>query len=302
MQLRGACTVSACAGLVALLWPLLAAVPVMAEDAPGRPRLLLMDLRAQGVDEGTTRTIRDLILLELTRSKRYDVVGGEDLRQVLELQADRQAVGCEENSCLAEVAGALGAAQVLYGSVGTLGELTLVNLSLFDAAEVRAVRRVDLRLRSLEDLPAAMPGKLAELLDEPGLAHGDGVAAAAQPDATPRSAASTSNPETGGSSLLVPLALVSVGGAGLITGVVLGAVGYAVAYRPLEQNATEVRALEAQGPSTVREAASAQDDIDGLTTSLLLWSGGAVASALLGAGLVVAGTLMWPDEGSEVNP
>lgn len=46
-------------------------------------------------------------------------------------------MGCGDSSCLAEIAGAMGAEFVVFGDVGKLGETFVINLNLFDNNAVR---------------------------------------------------------------------------------------------------------------------------------------------------------------------
>lgn len=127
-----------------------------ADDKNKRARLVLLDLQANGVDEATVKTLGDVIGTAFSRHRQFDVVSAGDLRAMMNVEAARQA--CDSgDSCMAEVAAALGADLVAHGSVGRLGELTVVNLSLFDAAKSSAVGR--------EKVQSADVGALSMLLD-----------------------------------------------------------------------------------------------------------------------------------------
>lgn len=77
---------------------------------------------AADVDRSALATLTNLVTIALSESPRFEVVASSDVREVIALEAERQALGCEsDTSCLAEVAGAMGA---LFGAVGleTIGE------------------------------------------------------------------------------------------------------------------------------------------------------------------------------------
>ena len=54
------------------------------------------------------RGISDLVLHELGDRPDLAVIGQGEIRDMLELEAQRQLVGCTDESCLAELVGALG--------------------------------------------------------------------------------------------------------------------------------------------------------------------------------------------------
>ncbi len=68
-----------------------------------------------------------------------DVASEEDLRRVLDLEANKQLVGCTDDTCLAEVGDALGAKIVVYGS---LSKKTLT-LKVWDIAAARVASVVE---------------------------------------------------------------------------------------------------------------------------------------------------------------
>jgi hypothetical protein len=108
---------------------LLALIPTTA-PAEEKPRLLVMTLTVEeGVSESAVRLLDDLLMAELQKSGLYHVFGEEDLRDLFGLQAQRQKA-CDDVSCVTEAGGALGAERAVFGSVGALGGLYVVNLKL----------------------------------------------------------------------------------------------------------------------------------------------------------------------------
>jgi hypothetical protein len=160
-------------------------------------RVLVMDLRAEGASPQDTRNVTALVAVQLGEDRRLEVVAGEDLRRIADLEADRQALGCEaDTSCLAELAGALDAEYVVYGQVGGLGSSLLVTLNLFDVRRGRAAGRASLQVTDAALLPQTLAPRLRALwadvmqqrfgdglrLEDPG---GAVVAARAEPSPVP---------------------------------------------------------------------------------------------------------------------
>jgi hypothetical protein len=186
---------------------------------PARPRVLVLEPVSTVIDTPTRETIASLVLHEVARDARFDVVSIADVRHLADLEGEKQAAGCSDNSCLAELAGALGARYVVFGAVGPLGRQFLLNLNVFDAAAATAVSRVQVRYGSVEELPDLVVAPVRELMSA--------LAAAAQKVAseeTPSRAApppsATVTTSNGHGVPVLPWTLlgsgVLVGGAGLV--------------------------------------------------------------------------------------
>ena len=131
-------------------------VAVTPSPAIGPEKLLVLDFRDDGVGDSAVRIIRDSLATHLSNDQRLEVLSTEDMQRALDVEAQKSAMGCSaDESCLAEIAGALGARLLFYGTVGKLGALYVVNVSLYDAVEQRSVGK-----ETIEDaeLSALLPG------------------------------------------------------------------------------------------------------------------------------------------------
>lgn len=136
-------------------------LPVHAEPA----RMLLMDLKATLVEEETVGLITAVISSELSEYPDFELLTGADMRQLVELEAEKQSMGCaNDNSCLAEIAGAIGARYVVFGEMGMLGKSYLLALNLFDSVETKALGRVTKRAKDVEVLADAIPAMIKKLV------------------------------------------------------------------------------------------------------------------------------------------
>jgi len=122
---------------------LLLAGPVASEAAPKRPGLAVMDIRAvQGVQAGTATLITDVVVTEVSGTRKFDVVSSADISSLLGLEKQKQLLQCgEDSSCLAELGGALGVDYLLSGSVGLLGSRLRISMSLQNVKRARVVAR-----------------------------------------------------------------------------------------------------------------------------------------------------------------
>ncbi len=102
-----------------------------------------LPVRAASLPPSTFATLTSVVTVALGRHANLDVISSADVRRAIELEGDKRALGCaEQTSCLAEIAGAMGARLVVFGQVGDLdGELVLT-LNLFDSHSASAVGRV----------------------------------------------------------------------------------------------------------------------------------------------------------------
>jgi TolB-like protein len=204
--------------------PLLLALPARAGAAPapastevgGDRRLLVMELQHGGeVTADLAHTLTELVTIKLSELGAFYVISGSEITQVAVLESEKQKLGCEENSCLAELAEALGARYVVFGRASTLGELHVVQLRLFDASTAQFVERVTVESRTIEELTARIPASLERLV-APVLAPGRSGTDAAAP------AAAASAEAGSGPSLLL---IAGVGALGLGTLAALGTLG-----------------------------------------------------------------------------
>lgn len=148
---------------VLLCLSLLVSTAVRAESATPRPRVLVLEPASKSFDAATTSTIAGLIIVELGQDPCLDVISAAEVQRLAELEGDRQAVGCGDESCLAELAGAMGARYVVFGDIGSLGSLVVMNLNLFDNQTTRAIHRVTVQADGIAKLPAALPGPVRAL-------------------------------------------------------------------------------------------------------------------------------------------
>jgi TolB-like protein len=139
---------------IALSLSLLAAAAAHADDpaAPARKRLVVLDLRPIGVEKPTADLLSEVALTEAARYRSLQVIGQSDLGAMLSLERQKQLLGCREDSgCMTELAGALGADLMLFGSLGQLGQLRRLDLSLVDAQKARVLDRFGETIEGQED-------------------------------------------------------------------------------------------------------------------------------------------------------
>jgi hypothetical protein len=116
-----------------------AASTTSAGAARGR-RVAVTTLGVDGVDDRVARVFSSSLIYELRKLERTSVLGLDEIKALLDLEAERQLLGCSgENSCLAEIADALGADVVVLGSLARVGDTHVVSLKSVLQGEVAAL-------------------------------------------------------------------------------------------------------------------------------------------------------------------
>lgn len=181
-------------------------------------RILVFDFVAEGFTDGEVRVIEERVARGL--SPAGDVMASKDIQRLLEIEGQRQALECESGgeSCLAEIAGAMGARYVVTGTLGRMGSLLLCNITLFDAQASRSILRESVEAEDPKDLLRRVDEAVVRLRAPMGGSESASVAASAPVDA---GAGVSPWIITGGAvaGLGLAAALVGAGGALVMNGV-----------------------------------------------------------------------------------
>jgi len=144
-----------------------------AAGPPVADAVLVLDLRPMGVAAEDTRVVDGLVAAavattvgRLPADARPLVHTSEELRTLSDVEARRTLVGCDDGSstCIAELAGALGARYVVSGTLGRLEGDVVLQLSLLDTSTTRTLSRGNVTRTSVSALATAVPAVVDELL------------------------------------------------------------------------------------------------------------------------------------------
>jgi hypothetical protein len=227
-----------------------------AERRPGAVRVFAPGLRTTVVDPAVADGLMTRVVVAArSHQARFTVYSVSDLRAVVELEAERQATGCDTDSCASEIAAALDAPQLLVASLDRVGDRWSLTLTRTERVTLRVL------VQRSRDVLGATPGALLDVI--PGLV--DEVLGPPPPS---------------------PL----VAGGAIAAGVGVAAV--AVGFVPLV--AAWAAQEEAEDSLANDQTADAQDAVDRGRGALLgaqgLWIGGAIVG-VVGAAVSVAGLL-----------
>ena len=170
-------------------------------------RLLVMEFaHTSDLSADLSRTLTELVTARIDEVSDYVTVSGTEIKKLVALEGEKSAIGCEDSSCLAEVAGAMGASRVVFGRLAKLGNTMVLQLGLYDADKAAAVARKTVKASSIDGVAANLDSAVDELM---------GI------EAPP-----IDQTESEGAELpIVPYSLMGVGGAALIGGGILAAIG-----------------------------------------------------------------------------
>ena len=136
-----------------------------------------------GVTQDQMDALSDMLSNQIRSMGNYKVIGKSDIRSMLTMEEQRQRLStCSDQSCLAEIGGALGARWVVVGNVSLFGKTYLLNLKLIDVVGANVASGVSRSIEGGEDqLLAELPGAAKEMFD----AVADRFKAAAKKDDPP---------------------------------------------------------------------------------------------------------------------
>jgi hypothetical protein len=121
-------------------------------------KVIVLDLKAASLTAAEASAVTGLVTVSLSEYSAFEVVSGADVREMMALEGEKQQLGCEESmSCIAEIAGALGARMVAFGQIEKLGSRYIMNVNLQDTKEGRSAGRIALQGDSLDAIAAAVP-------------------------------------------------------------------------------------------------------------------------------------------------
>lgn len=230
-------------------------VAILLVAAPEKPKLAVLELTAGGgiapeVAKGFTQAVSG----ELSKRAFFSVVTSEDVQTLLGMERQRALLGCSEQggSCLAELAGALGARFVLSGSLTRIGDAYQLYLQTLDTTTTQPLGRSTVLGNDLDVLRRQIPLAVAE---------------------------ATRTPLPPAPSHLLPYSLIGLGGAAAV----LGMVGGQDAFARTRQVKTEL-AQSSAGAPTPRTYEEYRQELTSVGQEQT------VAVILLGAGAALIGT------------
>jgi hypothetical protein len=158
MELRRRPSVST--ALLRCTWTLLATVMVVAQSATAAPqasptpvaasssapvecRAAVLDVTAgEGITPQRAQALTDVVTSEVGAHMACSVISRAEIEALMNFEVSRQASGCDDEGCLAELGDALGVSRLVIGSAQRVDDATLISLRLVDMDGMRVLKRV----------------------------------------------------------------------------------------------------------------------------------------------------------------
>lgn len=119
--------------------------------------VLVLDLKyGDGITKDNAYVMTQEVATELARDTEVRVQTVEDSRVTLGVEAQKQMVGCDETSCLAEIAQAMGTDMLLFGRLDRVGDQVTLQLTLLDAATAQPKERVSAKDKDVASILVRM--------------------------------------------------------------------------------------------------------------------------------------------------
>jgi TolB-like protein len=111
---------------------LLSAPLQLSAEADQQAKIIVLDLvNGTELDEARLEVLGDAIVSSLAGAK-VEVLSAADLRKTLEFKAEQSALGCQQQSCILDLAKVLQARYILSGSLASFKGQFILNLKLID--------------------------------------------------------------------------------------------------------------------------------------------------------------------------
>lgn len=124
--------------------------------APGPVPLASLGFRGPAARAELLESLGGTLALRMTETGLVRVTTPADVAAVLGLERQRQLLGCGESSCVAELAGALGARALVTGELAEVGDVLQLSVRVLDAASAQPLFQALERHQDVSSLLAAV--------------------------------------------------------------------------------------------------------------------------------------------------
>lgn len=104
------------------------------------PTIAVTEFQAEAGDRDRAKGLSGVVATRLA-SFHARVVGIDEIKTALDFEKQKQLAGCEGDSCLAEISGALGVRYLVHGRLDRFGKSSLLNGFVFDSRNAKSVLR-----------------------------------------------------------------------------------------------------------------------------------------------------------------
>ena len=121
-----------------------------------------MPLKTKDIGEQMGFIMDELLLTEL-QSSGFEAIGPDDINAMIGFEKTKEAVGCDEMSCISEIGNALGVDYLAAGNVASLEGSVVLTLKLIDVKNAKVLSRVN---KVAEGGQKGLPRMIAEAVQD----------------------------------------------------------------------------------------------------------------------------------------
>lgn len=141
--------------VIVTLFPALAA-------AEEKEKIFIQNPKVVGLSAEMAESFGALIAKKVSDFKQFEATTMGDLAAALDLDQQKELLGCDESSCMIEIRNAIGARYSVNGTVSKFDEKYVINLSLIDTDDFKIIARAS--AADVINAPKAITDKSEELL------------------------------------------------------------------------------------------------------------------------------------------
>jgi len=131
--------------MTSLIFALAVSIPAQ------QPAIAVMPLGTKTLDANKVSVLDNLVVTAVSEIGAYRVISASDINAILGLEKMKDAAGCSDLGCAANIGGALGADFLFTGTADVLGTSLILTAALLDIKKSEAVARKKLRISNDEN-------------------------------------------------------------------------------------------------------------------------------------------------------
>ncbi len=105
------------------------------------PRIAIMDISATGVERTLAENMLDMVTVELKQFEGFQTISRQEIQTMLNFEEAKQGMGCDDDSCFAEIGNALGVQYLVTGTIGQLDETYMLTMKVIDIRKGKVIGR-----------------------------------------------------------------------------------------------------------------------------------------------------------------
>jgi hypothetical protein len=121
--------------------------------AAGGGKVAVLDVQTTGLDVALVTLLTEVLSAEVESLRFFDsVISGRDIATMMGFERQRDLLGCTDETCLAELGGALGVDRIVASHVGKLGKSYIVQIKLINIVDQKTERRIYEQVKADDDV------------------------------------------------------------------------------------------------------------------------------------------------------